>query len=534
MQVLANRTKGSEHGVSLSALSQRSPNSQPEKALHLVQFKESTIHSSIEQSDYSTEETPNSAYSQNPSKYSEVIHSNAPPRPLTSSNSAMSDKSATSSILRPQPRSISATPGRPSIREKLRSMRAASNAIIDSPRIARQSSPSVQSSKSPSVIPQPAPAEPVGNSRLEVQSMEIPLPLHDPDADSSIPMHPSNPSLRQESSPGQIIRLLDPPSLGEMEFIIPLPAPARVRDQYVHTINHHRKVITEFCGNDTVDDRIIFKIRDLLKSLDNISTHLDLENDSINTEHNVSPEDEVTWAKSCSGKFQFLDHLIAHMRYQDAHIVIVAQGGRSLDIIEGFLKGLHVGYERPDILADSDRKTTQGRLQFSLIASGEEESSALLRAANLVIAFDGSFNAAEDQIKELRSHMLNIGQLTPVIHLMIFASSEHVERCLPDSIGGFPRMRTKLSFITHIRQEVGELVPGEYAPVHAAEEVMEFVKAGGLEGQWILPSVRPLEIDGIESVESTQDKNGVTLPGVTISEGESMLSQAIRKRSLVR
>ena len=557
-QAPVSYTQISETTISSSALSQRDPNSQPEKVLHSAQSKEDIALSSIEQPDYILEDIATSTHRQTSSQLQqapEAFEIKTPPRQITPFDLTMSDKSAISSALRPsQPRQFSSSPGGPSIREKLRSMRAATNAIIDSPRTVRQISPVVRSTKSPSLIPQPTPKEPVGDSRLEVQSMEIPLPLRDSHTDGSVPIHPSNLSLHKEMSQVQVTKALDSPRLGDMEFIIPLAAPARVRDQYVHTINHHRKVIMEFANTKLVNEELLEKIKGLLKSLDNISIHLDLENDSINTQQNVSSEDEAIWAKSCSGKFQFLDHLITHMRHQDEHIAIVAQGGRLLDIIEGFLKGVRVAYNRPDILAQSDPKTTKGRLHFSLIASGEEESSALLTAASLVIAFDGSFNAGEDQIIALRSHMLNIGQLAPVIYLIIYASSEHIERCIPSSIVGMERLSAMVSCVAHARQEVGELLPEEFAPADAAEEVMEFVKAGGLSGQWVLPSIRPLEIEGVELVDSSQDQNGTTQSdtqaskeehkGFQVSQGEdtesqiskggNMGPQAALKRSLVR
>ena len=557
-----------------SILGQRDPNSQPEGILHSAQSKEEIPLLSIEspdlipdrdtssapqpaplyvprafgannlqqvalrsveqQQDVIAEDISSSIPPPAPSQLPETFDSNPPPRPL-SSELKMSDEpyiSIASALSSPQPRILPSAPAPMSFRDKLRSMRAASAATSAARRAPLEASPVPQGTKSPSVIPQPATQESLGDARLEIQTVEIPLPLRSPPTDTYAPLQPSKLALHKEMSQSRISKALDSPRLGPNEFVVPLPAVARVRDQYVEQIGHYGKSIQRFAEAEVVEEDLIQEMQDFLTSLNNVSVHIDLDNDTTLTPEDIPPKHAMEWATASSAKFLFLKHLIKRLLHQDKHIAIVAHGDRLLDIIETFLKAMRVAYSRPNISIESDPKNTEGRVHINLFPSGEKELVEPVKATSLVLAFDCSFSAKDPQVMALRTQKLNTGQLTPVVHLLVYASSEHIERCMPDHITGVERLKVMVNYVTQAREVAGELLPTEAKPAAAAEEVAAFVEAGGLEDQWTLPCIRPIEIK-YDVVEASQDQTSTTQSDSQTTREDSILSQGIRKRSSV-
>ena len=563
------------HTTESSILSQRDPNSQPERYLHLAEAREEltllsieppdlipghskrSLHpqvplqvpesldannllqhialSSVEQPDLIAEDVSNSVPPPAPSQSPSTFDSNPRPKPLTSSELNMSDEpyfSMGSALRSPPSRLLPTAPVPMSFREKLRSMRAATAATSAARRATLEASPVPQGTKSPSVIPQPPSQEPWRDSRLEIQTVEIPLPLRSPQIDTYAPLQPSKLAMHKEVSQTRVSKALDSPRLGANEFVVPLPAVARVRDQYVEQIGHYRKSIQRFAEAEVVDEAQIQEMQNFLTSLNNVSVHIDLDNDTTLTQEDIPPEHAMEWATASSAKFLFLKHLISTLLYHDEHIAIVAHGDRLLDIIETFLKAMRVAYSRPDISIESDPKNTEGRLHISLFASGVEGPTLSSKATSLILAFDYSVSAKDPQVVALRTQKPNAGQLTPIVHLLVYASSEHIERSMPDRFTGLERMKAVVNCVTQAREVAGELLPTEAKPAAAAEEVAAFVEAGGLEDQWTLPCIRPIEIN-YELVEASQDQTSTTRSDSQTTREESILSQGIRKRSSV-
>lgn len=493
-----------------SILSQRDPNSLSEKAVTPEGTKEETILETIESPEFTVENVSSSLVPSAPSHLRETFESGAPPRPPTPSDVEMSDipqTMASPAPKLPQPTAMPAAPGGVSLKEKLRNMRASSAASMAAKR-AKEATQSARTTKSPSIIPEKAPHQEIGDDRLEVQSLDIPMILRSSQSDQHAPLQPSKLAIHREMSEQHVMTTLETQRLGKMEFIVPLPMNTRIRDQYVSTIHYYRPAIERFMRDDNPSLELLDLMQTMLKRVNQVTVHIDLENDGALTQQDVSPEDEVRWAENCSAKFQFLRHFFEAARQQDKHVAILAQPGRSLDIIETFLKGRHVLYNRPDVLSMSDPSTAKGLMTVSLIATGEEGATTVPRGADVVIAFDSSFNARDPQVKILRTHMVNAGQLSPVIHLLVYSSAEHIYHCLPNALSGSERLKELVRCVTETRHDAGILLPDEAGPAATAEEVAAFIEAGGMKGNWALPSIRGIE--GVQIIESSQDLGSST------------------------
>ncbi|MCJ1470723.1 hypothetical protein MMC07_009370 [Pseudocyphellaria aurata] len=376
-----------------------------------------------------------------------------------------------------------------SLREKLREMRATSKANVAPREPAR--APSIVVDKE--VQPQEA------QSRLDVRPLKVPVEMPLPvravqPPPPHTPTYPSKLSYHTEASYSQKSTALTPVHLKEMEFVVPLSMNPRVRDQYTSTIEFYQRDIEQFMKERAPSNDLVDEIRTMLDRVNQVTTHIDLDGGGDESIHGQqAPGDEAVWAETCSAKFLFLRHFLDALRYFDVHIAIVARSGQLHDIIETFLKGTHTKYSRPETVSKSEPNVSKGRLEVTLIASGEEGASSLPKNANLVIAFDGSFNAQDVQVGILRGHLLNVGQLSPVIHLLVYKSAEHIERCLPKSMDPVERLRKTVSCMIQTRHEVGQLLPDEANTAAVAEEAAAFLELGGLERDWTFPSIRAIE-----------------------------------------
>lgn len=287
------------------------------------------------------------------------------------------------------------------------------------------------------------------------------------------------------------------PRLGKMEYAIPLALDSRVVDQYKQTLYNYRHDIEEFVqrelGEDSPRDE---KMTSMIECLIKTTIHSDLSN--IMTQEQISNSDQAHWAKTCSGKFEFLGRFITAARASDMHVVIMASCGKLLDILETFLEANQAVYVRPDVMRRSDA-TAAGPLRFTLLAT--TDSSSIVSTAALVIAFDESVNTQDPRVTALRAHMLEVGTLSPLIHLLVVNSAEHIEKCLPSSLTGAQRLQALISCVAQTRHKVGQLPVEMPGPSGAAEQIAVFLSLGGREGQWTLPAMPKLE--DVELFESS-------------------------------
>ncbi len=338
-------------------------------------------------------------------------------------------------------------------------------------------------------------------TRIEENQSELELPPMKEAELSSFPVRtarltPQKPtsklSFRPDISKSRKTTLLTP-ILKEMEFVITLSMSARVRDQYVSVIRHYEKEIDGFLKDEDPSYKNLEKIRKMLDQVRNITTHQDIDGERGLSQGQEAAEMEVTWAEGCSAKFQFLRRFLESVRHKDVHIAIVARSGRLHDIIETYLQGIRVKYSRPGTLARSVPNASRGRLGVILVASGVDGNSIVPQAADLVIAFDSSFNVKDAQVGLLRDHLVNVGDLSPVIHLIVYKSIEHIERCIPESKNPVERLKKIVHYLVQTQHKVGKLELDDMGTAAFAEEATMILEGGGLEKYDAFPSIRPIE-----------------------------------------
>ncbi|KAI4087609.1 MAG: hypothetical protein LQ344_006673 [Seirophora lacunosa] len=374
-----------------------------------------------------------------------------------------------------------------------------------------QQSPQQQSS----FLPQPqAHVTPEQQTRLMVRPMAavpvgVPLAVRTSPNGPPADTRPSHATSFPEPSYLPKTASLTPFGLVANEHTIGLAMPARVRDQYTSIINLFRTSIEDLMNSDLPTEAVIQDARKLLARVNYITTHQDLDTPESLEESQTSAEDEATWAEECSFKFKFLNHLFVIMRNDAAQISIVARPGRTLDMIEKFLKGRGVRFYRPDGRGSSlpnDPRIAGCRLEVTIIPSGPVGMYLAVRHPTLVIAFDDSFNVRDHQVLQMRVQP-NLGWDVPAVHLLVYKSAEHIARCVEPQMDEVARLKKIISCMTQLRHEVGILPPEDTPAGAAAEEVAIALRLNGHPLKWALPPIRAIPLDLVESSQdaSTQD-----------------------------
>lgn len=377
-----------------------------------------------------------------------------------------------------------------------------------------------RTSKSPSIIPERLPYQVQDEpSRLQAQPLEIslsrdvPLPVRGTPSVPHTPITPSKLAFHKEMSVADDTNTLDVLNLGTGEYVVPLTMSPRINEQYCATVNYYAKSVRSFAEDNQHSRDTLQTLNYLLDELSMVTTHMDLQGSGPASQEDVDVKTEAAYAESCSEKFVFLGHVLDIARNDGLHIAVVARPGALLDIIETYLKAKEVLYSRVEQGISSEPTLAHGTTRVTLMSSNEETDTASIPTADLVIAFDETFVAIDPGIVSLRSQPNNVHRLSPVLRLVVWASVEHIDLCLPRDLDDAERLRRLVISMLQTQKRVGDLSPEEPTTRDCAIEAANFVRSLGTasEGPWSLPSTQPIyNIAFIEPGSSSKLANDTT------------------------
>ncbi|KAL9126486.1 MAG: hypothetical protein Q9217_004468 [Psora testacea] len=386
-------------------------------------------------------------------------------------------------------------------------------------------------SMSPSVrLPYQVQEEP---SRLEAEPLEIdtqpevPLPVRTTQSVPHTPITPSKLSLHKEVSLSPNEHTLEICNLKRGEYVVPLSMPPRIQQQYRATIRYHAPTIKKFmeekpCKRDTVEETNI-----LLDEVSKVTTHIDLQGSGPPSQADVNPKHEAEYAESCSEKFVFLGCLLEQAIRDDCFsLAVVARPGPLQDILETYLRAKEIPYIRPKAYSKDEPSYERRPLKVTLLASGDKDTAEWTSVANLIIAFDETFKE-DDFIFKDRQDDLHAGKkfLPLIVRLVVYASLEHIELCLPRTLNPIERLRRLVFPLVQTQKRVGALGFEETETSSCAGKVFSFVQKSLFPDDgdpWPLPPVRPIE--GISLMESDSG----------LSDARSDISEEYRPQGPIR
>ncbi|RPB12448.1 hypothetical protein P167DRAFT_605614 [Morchella conica CCBAS932] len=303
----------------------------------------------------------------------------------------------------------------------------------------------------------------------EIQSIEIevqPQPqlepqLEEPQLQPQLEPEPQP----QPQQPAPQTKMQSPfrtPYLGPAEYAIGLPLRTKTvtpkaidqKTAYLISITEKHGEIKRYLSNPHgADAALVDAMQEILANTGKIATHPDLLMKKIEVSDAAAGK-EADYHAAMSSKFVFLRAFLVAVRQQHLKIVIVAERGKIIDILEIFLRGIRIAYTRLDQLSTLPKiphDDNEGLVRVFLLPSSK--SGSVVNVADCLIAMDSSFDATLPEVHKCRSNSYEVGKLAPVFRLVAINSIEHLRLCSPP--GQEVPLYVYIETLKNLRQQVG-------------------------------------------------------------------------------
>lgn len=326
---------------------------------------------------------------------------------------------------------------------------------------ARRAAASVASTPAsvPSIPSTPVPAPP-----LDLQQM---IPTQEP--------APVVHAASSQPSPEQFIGLQILP-LRPNQFVVPLSLNAGVQSIYMDELQNVKKLVKDTINDGGLTESSLWAMNNLMERLKMICDHQDLILPESPSQGLNSDEYTAKWAENISTKCVFVIDLLSNLpQHIDAHIVILVRPGRMLSILEAcfrYKKYSYWRYDQPEDLTN----IRVGSLKITLVPTDINHTSGELKAANIVIAFDSTFEP-DRHFKNLRGNCQDPDMLAPLIKLVVIKSVEHLELCIPKHVTASDHINALVNGVIKIGEGVGRHSKDYHLPDAASVEVASYILA---------------------------------------------------------
>ena len=355
-----------------------------------------------------------------------------------------------------------------------------SEARLASPMLAAQ-----DRHRSPSAVPHMEPLPVITQEEMNTAGRyETLVPQAQADADED---RDRNGSLTGAGTPTKR-RNTDEDAETESIHAIPIGLIGHQRDQYPQMIYFYRGLIRRALTSSNPDEGLLTEAQNFINRIRRIAMHPDLDNAETLTQYDVEPSQQAKWDVSCSAKFRFLEALLDSLRYSKLHIVLVAQLGRIVDILETFLRGIRVPYSRTGAAKVYNSPAAKGDIRVTLLSADVETQD--VGAANLVIAMDNSIKHDTRQIRSLRQRN---DKWSPLVTLVIPYSVEHVDRCLSKDLSDRARCRALIGGMHKYRSEAGKIEEDQLSPRNTGVALAQYLTSTDGNIEWPLVDLTDLE-----------------------------------------
>lgn len=260
-------------------------------------------------------------------------------------------------------------------------------------------------------------------------------------------------------------------------YTVPIVLAGHQRDQYFQNIYYQHRAIDWFLGERRPNAEQIEIAEGVIERLRSISMHPDMVNQDTLSQVST-PERQAQWDVDASAKFHFLNRLFEQLQGRNMHMALVAAGDRVPDMLETFLQGTHIPYNR-DPSGRADFHSANLGLRVSIISL--EQDPASVDGAHLVIAMDGSGDYRHSVIQAARQHrrvgqdMTDTNAWALLLTLVVPCTIEHIERCLAPGMSQKARITAILGATRRIKENAGKAEAGQAFPKDAALAVAEFL-----------------------------------------------------------
>ncbi|OAX85401.1 hypothetical protein ACJ72_00212 [Emergomyces africanus] len=334
-------------------------------------------------------------------------------------------------------------------------------------------------------------------------------------------------------------------NLGPMEFAVPLSMDSRVKDDYDITLSAESRTIEKFLGESSSSgthmssfsleyETLVSKMRKMINRLNNITTHPDLNDQPAAT--GANPAKEAAWAEYSSSKFQFLGYLIDAAANDDLHIIIVVGSDNAVKVVENYLVGKEFAYTQQgtNTSTDAELSLCKSQLSFAIRSTTDDRMLQPYKTPAAIIALDISFDAENPAIREIRTKASQNGKILPAIRLLVSNTSEHVERCLPET-SPTNRLRLLVKYTRDFSSTAGELQDNALGVQENAEEVVLYLKKAPATREWPLAAVELIPMETpvgtpVPDAEELRSKSSSRQKRLLENDEDEAINQTKRQR----
>lgn len=276
------------------------------------------------------------------------------------------------------------------------------------------------------------------------------------------------------------------PILLPREYAIPLHAEGKTQSAYRDIVETKQKAISKYLRRGSSSSTLSSsglvtpkteanEMAELVGKLDAIVSLVDLGYEGMLTQTSYSGSQLAEWAVKASSKFAFVKALIDYVRQSltwVGDVVIFARTGQTQTLLEHFVSTF---YERPIQYPESgaavrvnahwhphlnSRGPSSSGMRLHLVAGGQKPRIDLRTGKSLIIAFDNSFDPRSEYVLDLRGAdgRAERDLPTPVVHLLVSNSAEHIERCLPVNMPSPQRNRLLVQSILQGYRHLGKFL----------------------------------------------------------------------------
>ncbi|CAK4017033.1 unnamed protein product [Lecanosticta acicola] len=283
---------------------------------------------------------------------------------------------------------------------------------------------------------------------------------------------------------------------------IPIVLGPHQRDQYFQNIYFQKKAIDGFLEEQQPSEEQIVDAETVVERLRSISMHPDLVNHDALSQVST-PERQAQWDVDSSAKFRFLNQLFRMLSERNMHLALVAAGYKVPDMLETFLRGTSIPYNR-DPSARADFHASSLGLRVSIIDL--EQDVASIDSAHLVIAMDGSVNYRHPVIRAARQQrtldMTQTFTWATLLTLVVPFTVEHIERCLAPGMSRKARAHVILSATRRVKDIAGKAEAGQVSPEKSATVIADFLQRRTDDTEWPITGLSM--IDDLDSQTETE------------------------------
>ncbi|KAJ5958149.1 Histone deacetylase complex subunit 2/3 [Penicillium vulpinum] len=294
--------------------------------------------------------------------------------------------------------------------------------------------------------------------------------------------------------------------LGPSEFAVTLPMDSRVKDDYERVLSDAATSIRQFFESfqsstqipEPEREALHSQMREVIARLSNVSMHPDLNISDHLKDADPDLAKEASWAEYSSAKFLLLGHLMEIVGTHELHLVLAVQDEKKRAVLERYLQGKGFAYTRPreEMGSNLEVSLAKGPLSFGIHSS--ETARELYKPPSAIFALDSYFRPKSPSMQHVRTTYARNGNLLPVIWFLVANTSEHIERCLPESPEP-DRLRLLVHYIARFHNEVGDLQDDALGVHEDAEEILGYL-LDSVAG-WPLPTIEPLSLVSLEELE---------------------------------